>query len=171
MNKYIFKEDYVIGYTQNTNEEFYIDIDVYEYIKNFPWKESSDGYIVTGQLTLHRFIIGLTTDLDTVEIIDHKNRNRKDNRHKNLRLTSHKNNIRNSSKRESNKTGIIGVCKKYQTSKGVCYRATIDVDRQKIELCCSYNIEDCIIARLKAEHEYYGEFAPQRHLFNKYNIA
>lgn len=29
---------------------------------------------------------------------------------------------------------------------------------------------DAIIARLKAEAKYYGEFSPQRHLFEKYNI-
>lgn len=171
MNKYIFKEDYVIGYTQNTNQEFYVDIDVYEYIKNFPWKENPDGYIVTGQFTLHRFIIGLTTDLDTVEIIDHENRNRKDNRRKNLRLTSYKNNVRNRSIHKNNSTGIIGVSKKYSSGKGICYRAYIDVDYEKIELCTSYDIDDCIVARLIAEKKYYGEFAPQKHLFEKYQIA
>lgn len=30
--------------------------------------------------------------------------------------------------------------------------------------------EDAIKARLKAEKEYFGAFAPQKHLYNKYNI-
>ena len=30
--------------------------------------------------------------------------------------------------------------------------------------------KDAIIARLKAEKEHYGEFAPQRHLFAQYGI-
>lgn len=29
---------------------------------------------------------------------------------------------------------------------------------------------DAITARLKAEKEYFGEFAPQKELFDKYNI-
>ena len=171
MNKYKFYDDYVIGYAKNTNAKFYIDKDVYEKIKNYPWTEDSNGYIVCRGLTLHTFIIGLEIDLDTVETIDHRNRNRKDDRKKNLRLASHKNNIRNGSKRATNKTGIIGVCQKYKSSKGICYRATIEAAGKKTELCCSYNIEECIIARLKAEKELWGEFAPQQHLYKEYGVV
>jgi len=32
------------------------------------------------------------------------------------------------------------------------------------------NIENAIIARLKAEKNYFKEFAPQRHLFKEYKI-
>lgn len=112
MNKYEFHKDYVIGYTQNTNAKFYIDKDIYEKIKFYPWKEDKNGYISVNYFKLHQFVIGTEIDLDTVEVIDHINRNRKDNRRANLRATSFKNNIRNSSISLSNKTGIIGVCKK-----------------------------------------------------------
>lgn len=171
MNKYIFKENYVIGYTQNTNKEFYIDIEMYNYIKNYPWNENTNGYITSNYFHLHRFIIGKLYDLDTVEVIDHINRNRKDNRISNLRLSTFKENIRNSSKRSINKTGFIGVCKKYESKKGICYRASIETDSGRVELCTSYDINDCIIARLKAEKKYYGDFAPQRHLFKEYGIT
>ena len=33
-----------------------------------------------------------------------------------------------------------------------------------------YNKLDAIVARLRAESIYYKEFAPQRHLFEKYGI-
>lgn len=33
------------------------------------------------------------------------------------------------------------------------------------------NKNDAVIARLKAEAKYFGEFAPQRHLFEEYNIV
>ena len=33
------------------------------------------------------------------------------------------------------------------------------------------NQEDAIKARLKAELKYFGEFAPQKHLFKQYGIA
>lgn len=32
------------------------------------------------------------------------------------------------------------------------------------------NKKDAIVARLKAEKEYFGEFAPQRRLFEEYGI-
>ena len=32
-------------------------------------------------------------------------------------------------------------------------------------------IEDAIKARLEAEKKYFGEFAPQRHLFEQYGIT
>ena len=32
------------------------------------------------------------------------------------------------------------------------------------------DIDDAIRARLQAEQDYFGEFAPQRHLFEQYNI-
>ena len=32
------------------------------------------------------------------------------------------------------------------------------------------NLEDAIYNRLKAEKQYFGEFAPQRHLFSQYGI-
>ena len=34
----------------------------------------------------------------------------------------------------------------------------------------SLDLNDAIIARLKAEKEYFGDFAPQKNLFKKYNI-
>lgn len=171
MNKYEFYEDYVIGYTKNTNEKFYIDKDIYDKIKFYPWIEDTTGYVAFHRMRLHQFIIGTEVDLDNVETIDHCNRNRKDNRRKNLRFASHKDNIRNGSKRKSNKSGIIGVNKKYESKKGIYYRAVIDVDGITKELCCSYDIDECIVARLQAEKKYYGEFAPQQYLYEQYNIS
>lgn len=50
------------------------------------------------------------------------------------------------------------------------YVSFIVINGKTIYLCWSNNIEECLIARLRAEKEYYGEFAPQQHLFKKYNI-
>ena len=48
--------------------------------------------------------------------------------------------------------------------------AAIGVDNKFIYLGYFNKKKDAIIARLKAEKKYYGEFAPQRYLFNKYGI-
>jgi hypothetical protein len=37
-------------------------------------------------------------------------------------------------------------------------------------LGCFEKIEDAVVARLKKEKEIWGDFAPQRHLFELYNI-
>jgi hypothetical protein len=50
------------------------------------------------------------------------------------------------------------------------YEARIGYNKKKIHLGSYENIEDAIVARLKAEKEYFGDFAPQRHLFKEYNI-
>ena len=51
------------------------------------------------------------------------------------------------------------------------WQAKIGVNGEKIFLGTFQNIEDAIKARLKAEKKYYGEFAPQKDLFKKYEIA
>ena len=51
------------------------------------------------------------------------------------------------------------------------YRAYITVNKKWIHLGIFNNLEEAIIVRLKAELKYFGiDFAPQRHLFEKYNI-
>jgi len=44
------------------------------------------------------------------------------------------------------------------------------VDEQDIYIGLFDNKDDAIKARLKAEKKYFGEFAPQRHLFEQYEI-
>ena len=51
------------------------------------------------------------------------------------------------------------------------WRSRIVVDEKEIYLGTFQNKEDAIKARLKAEAKYYGEFAPQRHLFEQYGIT
>ncbi len=144
---------------------------MYNLIKNYPWKEDKIGYVVYRGIPMHSFIIGQFYDLDEFEVIDHADRNKMNNRLNNLRLTNYQNNTRNRSLHKNNKIGIIGVCKKYKTQKGICYRAHItNNDGKRIELCTSYDVTECIVARLKAEKDIYGEFAPQKHLFDKYGI-
>ena len=49
--------------------------------------------------------------------------------------------------------------------------ARIVLDKKDIYLGRYSNKEDAIKARLEAEIKYYGEFAPQRHLFEQYGIS
>ena len=73
----------------------------------------------------------------------------------------------NKSVRSDNTTGITGVRFDRQRMKWVAYLQT----DKKIKYNKRFdNKEDAIRARLKAEKEYFGEFAPQRHLFKEYGI-
>ena len=44
------------------------------------------------------------------------------------------------------------------------------INKRNINLGSYQNKKDAIRARLVAEKQYFGEFAPQRHLFKEYGI-
>ncbi|HAU85878.1 MAG TPA: hypothetical protein DCW90_10350, partial [Lachnospiraceae bacterium] len=67
----------------------------------------------------------------------------------------------------NNTSGIIGV---YWSKANAKWRAVIGFDGKKIHLGYYENKEEAIKIRLQAEKKYFGEFAPQRKLFEKYGI-
>lgn len=169
-NNYYEKEDYIVGISSNTQEEFFIDKDDFDKVKDYTWREK-DGYIETSfknigekkkRISLHSLILN---NNDKTKEIDHINKNKKDNRKNNLRLVSHSDNMKNRKRNYSNKTGVSGVEKRKNK-----YMAVLKLDGIRYNLGIYENIDDAIVARLKAEKEYFGEFAPQRHLFEEYGI-
>lgn len=81
-NTYKFTENYVIGYDVNNNE-FYLDTEDYNFIKDYTWYKDIKGYITTkinGKIIkMHRFILSKYYDI-TGKIYDHKNTVRYDNK-------------------------------------------------------------------------------------------
>ena len=160
---------YGIGYCTNTNSKFYFDMDDYDKIKNYTWSE----YVTTNNyhtaiaydsnskkcVRMHHIIVG--------KYYDHHDRNSLNNRRYNLIEATTQENNRNASKRHDNKSGYSGV---FWHKKQQKWHAYIRKNGKRIHLGSFILKEDAIIARLKAEKEYYGEFAPQRDLFDKYNI-
>lgn len=169
-NIYDYSMNYGIGYCHNTGTEFYFDWEDFDKIKEYCWREkiTKDGYhsVVADvrnkrkNLPLHQLIVNY-------ELCDHSNRNPFDNRKSNLRDATKNDNSRNKSLQCNNTSGVTGVSFIKDTQK---WRARIVVNNQEIHLGTFVSKEDAIIARLKAEREYYGEFAPQRHLFEEYGI-
>ena len=101
------------------------DIDDYEILSKFAWHLSSTGYAIAKTkgsykerktITMHSFLIENPAGF----IVDHINRNRLDNRKKNLRSCIHAENMLNIGKKKS-KTG--GRQSKY---RGVSWSATRD---------------------------------------------
>lgn len=68
----------------------------------------------------------------------------------------------------NNTSGFTGVswCTRTQS-----YRTYISYNKKRIELGYYKNINDAIMARLRAENKYYPGCQPQRHLFEQYGIT
>ena len=161
---------YGIGYCHNTNREFYFDMDDYDKIKDYCWFECfhTDGYRSVeaweknkkSQIRMHQVIMG--------KYYDHKDRNPFNNRKYNLRKATPTENARNKSLSINNTSGVVGVGWDKDNKKWVAF---IGMDYKTKKLGRYINKEDAIKARLEAEQKYYGEFAPQRHLFEQYSIT
>lgn len=171
-NQYDYSKDYGIGYCSNTGTEFYFDWDDFNKIKNYCWSEyiNDRGYhsLRSHEPTTHKVVkfYQLIVDYDLVE---HEDRNPLNNRKSNLRQATVQENCRNRSLSIKNKSGFVGVHFDKTRDRWV---ASITIDYKQINLGRFINKEDAIKTRLKAELKYFGlEFAPQRHLFEKYNIC
>lgn len=152
--------------TSNTKEKFYVDLEDFDKIKDYTWRNSSWGYICTTSdkttVILHRLIMDFPD-----KTIDHKDRNPLNNRKSNLRLVTRQQNQHNFSISFDNTSGFIGVSR----FKKNHWRARIVCDGKENHLGIYKNKEDAITARLKAELKYFGkDFSPQRHLFKEYGI-
>lgn len=165
LNQYEFDKNICIATTSKGVKHIF-DIEDYEKVKDISWQMTEFGYIYgiynKKQVFIHQLITGFK-----YPIIDHINRNKLDNRKCNLRPATTNQNARNKCVRRTNNSGYIGVSWDKRENK---WLVKICVDYKSIFLGRYKNIEDAIKARLKAEKEYYGEFAPQRDLFEKYGI-
>ena len=169
-NKVDLSGDYGVGWTFNTNKEFYFDLEDYDKIKNYCWVESisQSGYCaLVAHISESNSKTIRMSDLLGFKTYDHINRNPLDNRKENFRKATHQENIRNSSKPKNNTSGFIGVSQNKTEDK---WRAYIKVDYKQISLGGFADKNDAIKARLEAEKKYFGEFAPQKHLFEEYGI-
>lgn len=161
--------EYGIGWTLNTNAEFYFDLEDYDKIKCYCWGEhiAKNGYHAleardrqTGNIVrMHWVIVG--------KHYDHENNNPLDNRKSNLRIASQQENCQNNSLSRNNTSGYTGVSWSNRDQKWMAY---IRADNKQKFLGYFQKKEDAIRVRLIAEAKYYGEFSPQIHLFEEYGI-
>ena len=147
----------------NTNNVCYFDLEDTEIIRQYTWFEDNNGYptacIDGKQVKMHQLICG--------KWHDHSDRNKLNNRKSNLRSCTRQQNTCNISLRKNNTSGIIGVSWDKESSK---WTVQINVNQKRKKVGRFVNKDDAIKARLQAEAMYYGEFAPQRHLFEQYGI-
>ena len=100
-------------------------------------------------------------------VVDHVNRDIHDNRLCNLRISTRRENVINSSVARSNNSGVIGVSYRKDKKK---WRAYINDNYKQVNLGNYRDKDDAIKARLIAERAMYGEYAPQKHLYSEYGI-
>jgi hypothetical protein len=169
VNKYDLSGEHGIGYCSNTGSQFYFDLEDYDKIKDYCWIEDArkDKYHAlraevkgcSAKMYMHQIIVGPN--------YDHINRNPLDNRKCNLRPCTHQENTMNRSMQSNNTSGIIGVSWDKRTQQ---WRAQININKKAVNLGRFNNKEDAIKTRLLAEMKYYGEFAPQKHLYEQYGL-
>lgn len=167
-NQYDLSGDIGVGWTNNTNLEFYFDLKNFDKIKNYCWVSHKHGNMIrlvakdteTGkQVKMHQ-VLGFIN-------CDHIDRNELNNLESNLRLCTKTQNAQNLSVSVRNKSGVIGV---WWMEKDSVWGANIQVNKKRYHLGSFSDKKDAIIARLMAEKKYYGEFAPQQHLYEEYGI-
>lgn len=160
---------YGIGYCSNTGREFYFDMDNYNKIKDYNWYDDyGRGYHRVRAHSLNGNNKILMHHLLFEKSCDHKDRNAMNNRQYNIRKATPRENSINCKTHKNNTSGIIGVTWHKHSGKWVA--RINDSSNNRIVLGYFINKQDAIVARLNAEIEYYGEFAPQRHLFEQYDV-
>ena len=172
-NIYDLSGEFGIGWTTNTNREFYFDLEDYDKIKDYCWYEAKNGNKTgaykmlashtpgSGETMLFPWVIGC-------KYYDHINRNTFDNRKINLRPCTVAENTRNISISRNNTSGVIGV---YWHKHNKKWYAELMKNGKKVFREGYSEFYDAVVARLRAEIKYFGEFAPQQHLFEEYGIT
>ena len=167
-NRYDISGEFGIGWTSNTNREFYFDLEDYDKIKDYCWCE------VISTTGMHRLSARVNDRSTYMHVLlgfknfDHIDRNELNNRKSNLRQCTHEENSRNNKLYKNNSSGITGVHWSKKENKWI---ARIVINTKLKRVGCFTDKDDAIRARLQAELKYYKEFAPQRHLFEEYGIG
>lgn len=168
-NQYEFDGDIIIGHSLNTDDVFYVDFKNFNKIKNIGWdvvfsasgiKRLSGYDTTTKKMILMHQLLGFSNH-------DHKDQNELNNLESNLRPCSTSQNCMNRKVQKHNTSGYSGVTWDKNKKR---WRARININKKQTTIGIFENKEDAIKARLEAEAKYYGEFAPQRHLFEEYGI-
>lgn len=164
-NIYDLSGEYGICYSSNTDEQAYFDLEDYELIKDYCWFVNNEGYMVAKKrgmnwhIFMHHIIFG--------KYCDHIDRNRLNNTKKNLRPATSSENSQNRSPRSDNTSGVTGVSFSTNENKWI---AQVRLNGKKVFYKKYISKEDAIRARLLAEKQYFGEYAPQKHLYQQYKI-
>lgn len=167
-----YEKDEVLGcfrlYNQERTSFCLIDEEDISKLKEKYWSQDCNGYWSNRNKNNFTYIQDIIMNPGTDEVVDHVLRVRHDNRKKYLRICTSQQNSFNKGLYTTNSSGFMGVTWDKNREKWV---AQLHFNGRHYNLGRFNNQEDAIKARLKGELKYFGiDFAPQRHLFEKYNI-
>lgn len=157
---------YGIGICSNSNTKFYFDMIDYDIIKVHLWREESVENYNRVRTTKNSVCFSIP-QIILGDWYDHIDRNPFNNRRYNLRKVSPQENCLNRSLQQNNTSGVTGVYFENYTKK---WRAHIEYKGVKMFLGRYSDKDEAIKARLRAEKEYFKEFAPQKDLYEQYGI-
>ena len=144
-----------------------IDDEDYEMVSKLKWyamKTSNKFYVASSNNKyLHRFIMNVT---DSNIKVDHINGDTLDNRRSNLRLCSHRENIRNCVISKNNTIGYKGIWIRNDGRKKK-YAAEITFNYKRIKLGSFYTLEEAAEAYNEAALKYHGEYSNLNIINNK----
>lgn len=112
-NQFIDKGDYYEVLTRS-GKTFYIDKEDCEIVQKYQWRINTQGYpeaqIDGRRIKLHRYLLGVYNELFTYDrVVDHIDRNPRNNRRCNLRIVTQAENARNQDFTTRNKSGVVNV--------------------------------------------------------------
>lgn len=150
-NKYDLSGEFGVGWTVNTNQKFYFDLEDYDLIKNYCWSMDNDGYIISNApyKIMHRLVL----NANETEIVDHIYHNKFDNRKSKLRIVTSSQNSMNRKIHSNNTSGTKGVCRINNK-----WNANICVNGEKYNLGYFDNLDDAVRVRKEAELKLFGEY-------------
>lgn len=143
------------------------DLDDLPIVESRSWYKDKDGYLASSYffnnrrcfVMFHREVMHAMSG----QWVDHKNRDKTDNRKYNLRCCERTENNRNRSRFSTNTSGVTGVFFDKERNRWV---ADITYNHKRICIGRYALKQDAIIARLEKEAELFKEFAPQRALYD-----
>jgi transcription-repair coupling factor (superfamily II helicase) len=159
-------EVYLYNLDMTYKTKFIVDTEDLDKIIKYKWNLGSHGYpicTISGKC-VHTVILKSKNK----NVIDHVNRDKLDNRKCNLRICTPSQNAMNQKISKRSKTGIIGVSFDKVNNK---WQASLRNPITKSNISKRFTeFSDGVKFRLELEKKYFGEFAPQKHLFEKYGV-
>lgn len=136
-----------------------IDDGDFEFLSGFKWFAVFDGYnwyaaskISCRSVKMHQLLMSVNGGSE----IDHRDNNGLNNQRSNLRICTHRNNIRNKKIASRNKSGLKGVSWKPHISRWI---AQIKTDDKVVHLGTFIKKEDAAMTYDAAAEKHFGEFA------------
>lgn len=151
--RYKVVSDYAVGIFEN-GAEMMFDISDLELVSAHNWHIDNLGYPKTHfegtPIRLHRLLISTVPD---GFVVDHKNREKLDNRRSNLRVVTQQENNQNLSVRSDNTSGVPGV---FFDKRAKRWRAQICKGGKTTHVGIFDCFDDAVAARKEAEEKIYG---------------